>query len=382
MSNKEIYYWSPFTNNVATINAVINSAYSFQEFSKGKYKTSIINALGEWDNYTNVIKNKRINLINLNNTDFLSNKNYNGYFVSRIIYLIIFLRSLNPLKKIIIMNKPEFLIIHLITSLPLFLFSIFNFKTKLILRISGLPKMNYLRKIFWKFALKNVYKITCPTNATREDLIKLNICENNKIFVLYDPIIVLREMKIKKKVKIDNKYNCNFIVSIGRLTKQKNHIFLIKCFKKILKLNSELKLFIIGSGEEKNNLLKKINELKLNDNVYLLGYIDNIYPILAKSKCFILPSLWEDPGFVIVEAASMNVPIISSNCKNGPNEILGNGMGGYLFETNAEEDFIKKFYEFYNDTIESHYQKKLIAKKNIRNFSLFRHYLNFKRLLN
>lgn len=382
MITKEIFYWSPFTSRVATVNAVLNSALSLTKYSKGNYKISILNASGEWNIFSDSIKKKKINLINLNKSKYLYNKNLDGFLQSRLAYIYVFLRSFISLKRLLKNTNPDFLIIHLITSLPLFLFTIFNFETKLILRISGFPKMNFIRKFFWKLALKNVYKITCPTEATKNDLIKLKICNSKKINVLYDPIIIFNKIIKKKSEKIEKKFEDNYFVAIGRLTKQKNFEFLINCFKKIVNKNKKLKLFIIGSGEKKRELQKIITNLELKNNVELLGYIENIFPILNKAKCFILSSLWEDPGFVIVEAATLNIPIISSNCKNGPFEILSGGDGGYLYRTNDEKDFLKKFDEFYNNTPELNFKKKIVAKKNIKKFTLFNHFLNFKKILN
>ena len=339
MITKEIFYWSPFTSRVATINAVVNSAFSLKKYSKGNYKISILNASGEWNTFSESINKKNIDLIDLNKSKYLSNKNLDGFIQSRFAYIYVFFRSFISLKKLIKSRNPHFLIIHLITSLPLFLFTIFNFNTKLILRISGLPKMNFIRKIFWKLALKNVYKITCPTEATKKDLIELKICKSEKICVLYDPIIIFNEIIKKKNEEIEKKFEGDYFVAIGRLTKQKNFKFLINCFKKIIDKNKKLKLYIIGSGEENHNLQEIIANLELKNNVELLGYVKNIFPILSKSKCFILSSLWEDPGFVIVEAAALNIPIISSDCKNGPYEILNGGDGGYLYKTNNEKIF-------------------------------------------
>ena len=77
---------------------------------------------------------------------------------------------------------------------------------------------------------------------------------------------------------------------------------------------------------------------------FLLGYKKNIYKYLDKTKIFILPSLWEDPGFVLIEAGFMNKTILSSDCPNGPSELLENGKNGFLFETNSFDDFKKQFF--------------------------------------
>ena len=202
-----------------------------------------------------------------------------------------------------------------------------------------------------------------------------------KINVLYDPAIIFKEIIKKKNEKIEKKFEGDYFVAIGRLTKQKNFQFLIHCFKEIVNKNNKLKLFIIGSGEEKYNLKKIITNLELKNNVELLGYVKNIFPILSKSKCFILSSLWEDPGFVVVEAAAVNTTIVSSDCKNGPYEILSGGKGGYLYKSNDKKDFLKKIDEYIHNTKEINFKKKIIEKKNIKNFTLFNHYLNFKKIL-
>ena len=91
--------------------------------------------------------------------------------------------------------------------------------------------------------------------------------------------------------------------------------------------------------------------------------------------------MWEDPGFVLVEAIFNNCNIISSNCQSGPKEILTNGDGGFLFESNSIESFIKVFDRFINEKEKDLYNKKTIAKKNIKQFTIFKHYINLNKIL-
>ena len=125
---------------------------------------------------------------------------------SRFSYLFIFFISLFKLLKLINSEKPDYLIIHLITSLPIFASMFFNKKTKIILRISGLPRLNLLRFYFWKFFANKIYKITCPTESTYEYILKMNIFKNDKIFILRDPVVNINNFKIKKKKKSKIKY--------------------------------------------------------------------------------------------------------------------------------------------------------------------------------
>ena len=94
-----------------------------------------------------------------------------------------------------------------------------------------------------------------------------------------------------------------------------------------------------------------------------------------------MSSLWEDPGFVLAEAVSVNKTVISSDCPNGPSEILLNGDGGYLFSLNDKKSFLKKFQLFKEEMPEKVFLKKLRAKKNIKNYTLFRHFKDLKDVL-
>jgi glycosyltransferase involved in cell wall biosynthesis len=126
-----------------------------------------------------------------------------------------------------------------------------------------------------------------------------------------------------------------------------------------------------GEGEEEKNLIQLINKYNLGQRVYLMGYSNNIYYYMKNAEALILTSLWEDPGFVLVEAALSNLFIISSDCKNGPTEILLNGKGGLLFNSNEENALYNKLIDFVN--FERDKKKLTIVKKNIKKYTIFQH---------
>ena len=249
---KTIAYWSPFLTNVATISAVINSAKSLKLYSKS-YKPVIINACGEFSTYKDDLKKQGVELINLipfNYHKFLFKE---GFIKSRISYLIIFFLSFIPLIYFIIKNKPDYFICHLITSLPILISKIIPKKTKFILRISGLPKLNLFRKFYWSCFGNNMFLVTCPTIGTCNEIKNKNLFEQKKIILLRDPVIKINNICKQKNKKIDFKIEeKNFnIVCVGRLTKQKNFAFIINNFQNLIKLKPNSKLYILGDGEQK-----------------------------------------------------------------------------------------------------------------------------------
>ena len=370
---KNIYYWCPFIGNIATIKAVINSAYSLSKYSNNGFIPTIINSCGEWDRFNSTLNDKKIIVKKFKNI-FSINTNTSGYFKSRITYIKIFLSCFFSLKNTLKKNEPEYLIAHLITSLPIFLYLIFNFKTKLVIRVSGKIKMNIPRKILWKLCEKNISLITCPTQATQNDIIKLNLVEKSKVIYLPDPIIEINEIfKQKNNNSTDIKIKKNFFVMIGRYTRQKNHLLAIRCFKELIKKNLDINLIIIGNGELKNEYLTEINYLKLDNRIQLIDYQKNIPIYLSKSLGMISSSLWEDPGFVMIEAAACNTFIISSDCLNGPREFVGSD-NGILFNNNNIKSLEKSILKFIGMSDYEIKKKKINAKKKSINFTKLRHF--------
>ena len=360
---KKIYYWGPFLDRVGTIRAIQNSAEALNKYSN-EYEGAIINAAGEWNDIPSI--DRSLNIIKLSK-DYHNKLPKYSFIKSRLSYILIFLKSFNPLKKLLKKDQPEYLIAHLIVSLPMILFILFKFKTKLCLRISGKVKLNFFRKILWKISSKNINKVFCPTIDTRNQLIKEKIFDHTKIKVLRDPIIKVNKynkMKIEKNL-ISSFYPENLIL-IGRLTKQKNFNLFIKAFSKISKKFPDLKVNIFGDGELKISLQKKINEHKLEKKIILHGSVDNIFKYLKRSKIFILTSLWEDPGASLMEAAFCNTLIVSSNCPNGPQEFLMDGRGGFLFESNSETSLIKSIELAVQSAPHVKKEKMINAKKNLR----------------
>jgi|TARA_B100000795_G_scaffold268051_1_gene254198 glycosyltransferase involved in cell wall biosynthesis len=376
----KVYYWSPFSSNIATIQAVLRSAESLSSFGS-KFEPYLINSLGEWNDlskekkFTNII-----NLTNINIAKFLNNK---GFLSSRIIIIITFFFCFFKLKKLLDKDRPEFIIIHLVSSLPLILLLLFKFKTKFILRISGYPKLNLFRRILWRLVAKKISLVTSPSISTLKHLINKKIFRENNIKVLYDPVFKIREIpKLKKNNEFKFDDNYKYLISIGRFTKQKNFEYLIKEFSLISKKYTNYKLILIGNGELKEKLAQLINKLNLSEKVIMTGYKKNVFEYFAKSEVFVMTSYWEDPGFVLIESAISNVNIISGNCPNGPKDFFENNENmGFKLETYNEGDLLKTFEEFIKSSVIKKNQKKLNAKIYAKKYSYYYHFKKLNALL-
>ena len=374
---KTIYFWSPHIDpQVATLKSVYNSLNSLNKYGKN-IQTLLINVFGEWD----WIDSKSIRKIDLILNRQLIKRKFRGYLKSRFLYFSIFFLSYEPLKKILRKDEPDYLIIHLITSIPILLFLFNNFKTKLILRISGFPKLNIFRYLLWKAISKKIKYVICPTHETKEFLKKKKIFQDHQLIFIPDPVIQIRKINTLKKQPLKFISSRPYFLSIGRFTKQKNHIFLINFFVKNFHYLDNFDFLIIGEGELENSYRQIIDKANLKNKIKILGYERNVFNYINNAKCIISSSLWEDPGFVMVEAASLGVPIISSDCPSGPKEFIDNNKNGFIYKLNDEKGFNMVLDSFLNISDKELLKKLKNAKKKCRLYSNFNNYKKLSKII-
>lgn len=131
------------------------------------------------------------------------------------------------------------------------------------------------------------------------------------------------------------------IIAVGRLTEQKGFDLLIKVWEKVEAEMNDWTLNIYGEGELRGQLQKMIQEKKLR-NIHLRGYTDNIEEKYLESSIFALTSRYEGYVLVLIEAQAKGLPCISFDCKEGPSEIIDDGVNGFLIEEGDIEEYSKK----------------------------------------
>lgn len=118
------------------------------------------------------------------------------------------------------------------------------------------------------------------------------------------------------------------LLAVGTLKSQKDYPTLLKAIAELDGLN--LQLLILGEGEERATLEAQIRELGLQRRVLMPGFVVDTAPVYARADLFVLSSVNEGLGNVIIEALEYGVPVVSTDCPSGPKEILENGRHGTL----------------------------------------------------
>jgi glycosyltransferase involved in cell wall biosynthesis len=119
------------------------------------------------------------------------------------------------------------------------------------------------------------------------------------------------------------------VLSVGRLVRTKDHATLLKAFRRVLD-RRECRLLILGEGRQRPKLEALIKRLGLGDAVKLPGFVANPFPYMAGADLFVLSSVFEGFGNVLVESLALGTPCVSTDCKSGPREILADGRFGAL----------------------------------------------------
>ncbi|MFB2894712.1 glycosyltransferase [Aerosakkonemataceae cyanobacterium BLCC-F50] len=175
-------------------------------------------------------------------------------------------------------------------------------------------------------------KVVGVSNGVCEDLAVLIGNNPTKLHTIYNPVIT-PELIAKAKEPVEHPWlqpnQIPVILATGRLEAQKDFPTLIQAFAQVRKLKPA-RLMILGTGSQRPQLEELIRQLNLEADVALPGFVDNPYAYMSKSAVFVLSSIWEGLGNVLIEAMAAGVPVVSTNCKSGPDEILAYGKYGDL----------------------------------------------------
>ncbi|NYB74508.1 glycosyltransferase [Sedimentibacter hydroxybenzoicus DSM 7310] len=210
--------------------------------------------------------------------------------------------------------------------------TIISTRTQVSIELNTQKRFNrIINKLLMKITYPFATHLVAVSKGVANDLASIIGVDSNTINVIYNPIVD-EEIKKRKKLHVDieNKNdNEAMLVCAGRLTTQKDYPTLLNAME-IVKIYKNVKLIILGEGDQRKKIEDMIHKLNLEDFVYLKGNVTNPYPYMRAADLFVLSSKWEGFGNVIVESLAVGTPIVSTDCPSGPNEILNNGEYGIL----------------------------------------------------
>ncbi len=210
---------------------------------------------------------------------------------------------------------------------------LYNFVFKSKKKISVVRSF-YLKKYFpnSKLLVRILYgKKTTLVAVSKQ--IKKAIIHNYKlknISQIYNPVKI-DKINVLAKESLD--INDKFVLWYGRIENSvKNFDLLLEAYKKSILSKNDIKLCLIGQGDDLGLLKEKINSLELKDKVYHIPFLKNPFPYVKKAIFTTLTSYYEGFPRVLIESLACGTPVISVDCKSGPNEIIKHGYNGLLVE--------------------------------------------------
>lgn len=219
--------------------------------------------------------------------------------------------------------------------------------------------------------------VIAVSHGVAEDLVKIGVLKK-QITVIYNPIVT-PELIEKIQQPLEHPWFSQeqppVILGVGRLTKQKDFSTLIQAFAQV-KQHQSARLIILGEGEERPHLESLIQKLSLSKDVALLGFVSNPYAYMKRASLLVLSSAWEGFGNVLVEAMAAGTPVISTNCKSGPAEILADGQYGQLVQVGDSDEMAKAIIESLINPLDS----TLLRNRSLE-FSLERSIVEYQKIL-
>ncbi len=229
--------------------------------------------------------------------------------------------------------------------------------------------LNILRVFIANFTLQRADGIRVVSSVISDSIKKRFPKLKAKITVL--PIFVDTDKMINREVGFSSQGSLVPIVMVSRFTKEKRIEDGIYSFKKVLKNNSNARLSIVGTGPEKENILSKISELKLESYVKVSEWENDVILVFKKANIFLLTSEYEGYGMTLIEAGASGCPIVTTNVGVAKTDLFVDGFNSHICPVGDVDCIANKL----NDLIRNPEKRKLFKQRmqdNIRAISIGR----------
>ena len=235
----------------------------------------------------------------------------------------------------------------------------------------------------YKKQYKKYSKIFAITRVMKEEFINKVEIDEKKVELVYNPIDLKLIQKKAENVekKYENYLKQDYFLQVSRLTQQKQPEHLVDIYYKLKQAGIKEKLYFIGDGEKKEIIKQKIKEYNLENDIILLGQIENPYPFFKNAKLFVHTAKYEGLPTVLLESLALGTPVVSYDCPTGPRDILGkNSEYGELISLNDKDMFVEKVLELMNSK-EKYEKYKNLSLIRANDFSMENNKVKLKELI-
>ena len=204
----------------------------------------------------------------------------------------------------------------------------------------------------YKKQYKKYDKILAICDTMKDEFVEILGIDKNKVELVYNPINleIIKEKEEDINPEYENYLKEDYFLQVSRLTQQKQPEHLVDIYYKLKQRGIKEKLYFIGDGEKVELIKQKIKEYNLENDVILLGQIENPYPFFKNAKLFVHTGRYEGLPTVLLESLAFGTPVVAYDCPTGPKDILGkNSKYGALIPLNDKDTFVEKVYELMNN---------------------------------
>lgn len=189
-------------------------------------------------------------------------------------------------------------------------------------------KFKGLSFILYKYLSRYADYIVVNSLESKNRFIQLLESNPDTVRVIYNPLDI-NAIDKQKEAHIDFDFLAGYILAVGRLSREKGFLYLLRAYALIKEKINE-KLVILGEGPDEQMLKSLTKDLGIQKEVYFLGFQNNPYKFMKNASIFVLSSLNEGFPNVLIEAMACRTSVVATNCTSGPGEIIENHKNGIL----------------------------------------------------
>lgn len=220
-----------------------------------------------------------------------------------------------------------------------------------------------------KYVYKYIYKCIAISENVKKDLVTYTNCPPEKIYVIYNPIIIIDDLP---EVKLDQYFHIGLV---SRLSTQKNIPTICKIIERLAASDYKIVFHFFGEGRDSVLIEEVIKTLKGNLSVILHGFNLSYYSYIKHMQLFMHLPLWEGLGNSVLEVYNSGIPMVLSNVQSGYSELIKPEYPNvhYFDPLNSIDDIVQIIDDYYNNRIPV---KKDREKLNLSKNDIYKAYRN------